>query len=114
MESAKRRAPQAKPVVHKGVRYEQMRDPRSQGFKQPGGIVAAIDVESGKQLWAVQVYSVTYEPNEERDAQEVYIEELRVDAKADALLVKDERGRRYTISLKDRSVKALAAGSKPR
>jgi hypothetical protein len=105
MESAKRRAPQAKPVVHKGVRYEQMRDPASQGFDQGGGVVAAIDVASGKQLWAVQVYKVTYDPREERDAQEIYLEDLRVDAKADTLVVRDERGRRFAIGLKDRVVR---------
>src|SRR5688572_28634615 len=105
MESAKRRAPQAKPVVHKGVRYEQVRDARAQGFQQSGGVVAAVDVATGKQLWVVQVYKVTYDRNEEKDAQEIYIEELRIDRKANALLAHDERGRRFSIDLKDGTVK---------
>ena len=56
MESAKRRAPSARPVEHEGVRYEQLRRPKEQGFKQSGGVIAAIDEASGEQLWAVQLY----------------------------------------------------------
>ena len=105
MESAKRLPPRAKPVVHKGVRYEQMKDARSNGFEQSGGILTATEVASGKQLWAVQLYKIVLDPKEERDAQEVYIDEIRVDSKAGALVVKDERGRTYIVDLKDGAVR---------
>ena len=104
MESSKRRAPTAKPVVHKGVRYEQLRGARARGFEQNGGIIAAIDVKSGKELWTLQVYKTIYDPHEETDAQDVYLAEIRVDAKNNTLILRDERERSFTVSLKDRSV----------
>ena len=99
MESAKRRAPTAKPVVHKGIRYEQMRRPQEHGFTQAGGVIAAIDEASGKQLWAVQLYQTVFDADEERDAQEVYVSQLGIDAKAGALIATDERKRRWQIEL---------------
>lgn len=107
MESAKRRAPTAKPVVHKGVRYEQMRRPQDHGFTQGGGVIAAIDVSSDKQLWAVQLYRTEFDPSEERDAQEVYVSQLAIDAKDNALIATDERKRRWQVKLDDRSVTQL-------
>ena len=99
MESAKRRAPTAKPVMHKGVRYEQMRRPQEHGFTQAGGVIAAIDQASGKQLWAVQLYQTVFDADEERDAQEVYVSQIGIDAKAGALIATDERKRRWQIEL---------------
>ena len=99
MESAKRRAPTAKPVVHKGIRYEQMRRPQEQGFTQAGGVIAAIDEASGKQLWSVQLYQTAFDAAEERDAQEVYVSHLGIDAKAGVLIATDERKRRWQIEL---------------
>jgi len=104
MESSKRRAPTAKPVVHQGIRYEQLRGARARGFEQNGGVIAAIEVKGGKELWTLQVYKTEYDQHEERDAQDVYIEEMRIDAKANALILRDERGRSFSINLKDRSI----------
>jgi hypothetical protein len=104
MESSKRRAPAAKPVTHKGIRYEQLRGAKSRGFGQSGGIIAAIDVASGRELWTLQLYATQYDPHEETDVQEVYIEEMRIDAKSDTLIARDERGRTFVVDLKDRTV----------
>ncbi|MCK7513615.1 MAG: hypothetical protein MZV70_62725 [Desulfobacterales bacterium] len=104
MESSKRRAPSAKPVTHKGVRYEQVKAARSRGFGQNGGIIAAVDVVSGKELWTLQLYQTVYDPNEELDAQDVYLEELKIDATAGVLIARDERGRTFRVSLKDRAL----------
>ena len=107
MESAKRRAPTAKPVVHKRIRYEQLRRPAEQGFQQSGGVIAAIDEASGKQLWVVQLYQTAFDVNEERDAQEVYVKTLSINAKAGALIATDERRRRWQVSLADHTVSQL-------
>ena len=109
MESAKRRAPAAKPVVHKGIRYEQLRRPQEHGFKQSGGVIAAIEVASDKQLWAVQLYETVFDEKEERDAQEVYVSELKIEAKDASLIATDERKRRWQIKLADHSVSELRA-----
>jgi hypothetical protein len=106
-ESAKRRAPTAKPVVHQGIRYEQLRRPDEHGFKQGGGVIGATDVASGKLLWAVQLYETQFDPKEERDAQEVYVSQLTLDAKAGVLVALDERKRQWQVRLSDRSVTAL-------
>ena len=104
MESPKRRAPSAKPVVHMGVRYEQLRRPQEQGFKQGGGVIAAIDESTKKQLWVVQLFETKFDPEEERDAQEVYVSQLSIDTKGKALIAVDERKRRWRIQLDDHSV----------
>jgi hypothetical protein len=107
METAKRQAPAAKPVVHKGIRYMQLRRPQEQGFTQSGGVIAAIDEATEKQLWVVQLYQTAFNVQEERDAQEVYLSELRIDAKNGMLIAIDERKRHWQISLTDRSVRQL-------
>lgn len=112
MESAKRRAPTAQPVVHKGIRYEQLRRPMDQGFDQSGGVLAAIDVASGKQLWVTQLFKTAFDPKEERDAQEVYVSQLAYDAKTGVLLATDERKRRWRINPADGST-VLAAPATP-
>ena len=109
MESAKRRAPSAKPVTHLGVKYEQMRRATEHGFAQSGGVIAAIDSASNKQLWAVQLYETKFDVAEERDAQEVYVSELKIDAKAKALIATDERKRRWMIKLDDHTVSLMPA-----
>lgn len=109
MESAKRRAPSAKPVTHLGIKYEQMRRPTEHGFTQSGGVIAAIDTATEKQLWAVQLYETKFDSAEERDAQEVYVSELKIDTKAQALIATDERKRRWMIKLSDHTVSLMPA-----
>ena len=109
MESAKRRAPSAKPVIHLGIKYEQMRRPMEHGFSQSGGVIAAIDTATDKQLWAVQLYETTFDAAEERDAQEVYVSELKIDAKSKTLIATDERKRRWQIKLADHTVSLMPA-----
>lgn len=91
-------------VTHKGIRYEQLRGPRSRGFGQSGGVIAAIDVANGRELWTLQLYTTRYPPHEETDVQEVYIEEMSIDVKSDTLVARDEGGRTFVVDLKDRTV----------
>ncbi len=104
MESAKRRAPAAKPVVVNGIRYEQMRRARDHGFTQSGGVIAAVDGKSDKILWSVQLYKTEYDPAEEQDAQEVYVKELALAKSGHALLATDERKRVWAIDLATHAV----------
>ncbi|WP_345533507.1 hypothetical protein [Viridibacterium curvum] len=101
MESAKRRAPTARPVSHAGIRYEQMRRPMEHGFKQAGGVIAAVDEATGKQLWMVQLYEIQFDEKEERDAQEVYVASLSLDTKAGVLTAIDERKRTWKLRVSD-------------
>lgn len=107
MESAKRRVPKVKPLTHQGVRYEPLRHARDNGFSQSGGVLAAVDVASGKTLWTRQLYQTPFDANEELDVQEVYIETLALDARSASLVATDERRRRWRVKLADGQVEAL-------
>jgi hypothetical protein len=108
MESAKRRGPAAvAPVTSAGVRYEALRGARSRGFEQDGGVIAAFDAKTGKELWTLQVYQTRYDPSEETDVQEVYIVRMTLSPSGDALIVENERRKRFSVSLRDRRVSEL-------
>lgn len=107
MESAKRRPPVAKPVIAKGIHYEQMRRPEEHGFTQSGGVIAAVDAKTDKILWIVQLYKTEFDSAEERDAQEVYVTELALDKSGQTLLATDERQRVWSVDLATHTVTAV-------
>ena len=82
---------------------------RGRGLLVAGGVIAAIDTATDKQLWAVQLYETTFDAAEERDAQEVYVSELKIDAKSKTLIATDERKRRWQIKLADHTVSLMPA-----
>jgi hypothetical protein len=103
---AKKRAapPVVEPVVIGSVRYEALLNGKARGLGQNGGDLVARDAASGAELYTLRVYTITYAPNLEADKQDVYITELAVDADGRTLRVTDERGRRYRIDTRTRSV----------
>lgn len=104
-EHAKRRAPhRVEPVVGQGVRYEILHGAVSRGFSREGGVIAAVDMVSGKELWTLQVYVAPHDPSEELDAQEVFITEMTIDAAAGVLRLRNERHQSFRIHLADRTV----------
>ncbi len=110
MESAKRRAPApVKPVIVKGVRYEQMRRAKDHGFTQSGGVIAAVEDKTDKILWTVQLYKTEYDAAEEQDVQEVYVKALALDKSGHALLATDERGRVWSVDLATHAVTPASA-----
>lgn len=107
MESAKRRVPQVAPVTAGGIRYEVLRGARSRGFQQNGGIIAAVDVATGKELWTLTLYQTRYDPQEEADVQDVFITSLAISKDGKKLLAKSERNKSYEVNLADRSIETL-------
>ncbi len=103
-ESVKRRVPQVEPVVDNGIRYEVLRGARSRGFKQNGGVVTAIDVASGNELWTLLVYTTVSDAKEEADAQDVFITELKLSDDGRSLHVKNEAHKQFVVKLADRSI----------
>jgi len=72
---------------------------------QNGGHIEAFDARTNRSLWTLKVYDITYDPDEEPDAQDVFITKLWVSGLVQKrLMVENERGERFTINLKDRSV----------
>lgn len=107
METQDRDVPRPKAVSAGGVRYEVMRNARMRGFEQSGGVVAAVDVKSKTELWTLKVYTVKFDPAEERDVQEVFITALKVDPGGRQLTVTNERGETYRVDTATRAVTAL-------
>jgi hypothetical protein len=107
MESLKRRVPKPPPVTLNGTRYEVLPGARTRGFPQSGGIIAAFDESSGRELWTLLVYPVVFETAEEEDVQEVYITNLAVSPDHKRLLVENERGKHFEVDLALRAVMAI-------
>lgn len=103
-ESAKRRVPRVDPVVGNGIRYEVVRGARSRGFKQSGGVVAAIDVASGKELWTLLVYKTVYDEKEEADVQDVFITNLKLSSDGQSLQVTNEERKHFVVKLSDQTI----------
>lgn len=107
MESMKRRVPNVAPVTEGGVRYEVVRGARGRGFPQNGGVIAAIDVATGRERWALAVYPITYNADEEGDVQDVFITALRLSKDGQSLLVESEGKKRYAVNLTTKAVEVL-------
>ena len=96
--------PDVKPVQIGSLRFEAVHWGH---LDQNGGVIAAIDVESGKEQWVLKVYQIDYDPMEEKDVQDIFIKTLEAAPDARHLLVKDERGRRFEVDITERRVRAL-------
>jgi hypothetical protein len=99
--SAKKRAAPdpVDPVVIGSVRYEAPPWGKAQGLGQNGGIVVAHDVATGAELWSTKVYTIAYKPDMEADKQDVFIIDMKASADGKALVVADDRGRRWRVDL---------------
>jgi hypothetical protein len=107
MEKKRAGPAQASPVSHHGVRYEVVRGGKGRGLGQNGGYIAAYDEKTNKELWILKVYDVVYDGDMEPDKQDVLITGLSVSGGPGRLTIENERGGRYAVDLKDRTVTAL-------
>ena len=107
MPAPKRVGPEeVKPVVIGNLRLEALHWGKERGLGQNGGYVAAYDKATGKELWVLKVYDITYDSKMEEDVQDVFIDSLAKSASGDLLEVRDERGRHYTVNPRTRTVEA--------
>lgn len=104
--SSRIRAPEVAPVVHQGIRYEQIKAPSSKGLP-PGGYVSATEVATGKRVWLAKVYDTALDSNRETDVQIVFFKSLVLNQGGDALLIEDEKQRKYRVSLADGAVQSV-------
>ena len=98
-------APTVAPLTVGGLRFEVLRKTRSRGFDQNGGVIAAIDAASGKELWTLKVYLIDYFPKLETDVQDIFIVALEKAGDNASLIVKDERHRQFIVDIATRSAK---------
>lgn len=105
-EQPKRRGPKpVLPVEINNIRYEVVRAAKAHGLGQDGGIIAAIDITSGKELWTLIVYQTHYDQNEEQDVQEVYITKLSASSDKKSLLIENEAKKTFTVDLMTKTIK---------
>lgn len=103
--SKKRAGPAAAaPVTIGQVRYEAVPWGRIRELDQNGGYIAAIDENSGQELWILKVYDVRYDGDMEDDKQDLFI--TRIESKdSRTLLIENENGERFIVDLPTRTVK---------
>ena len=100
---AKRSAPaEVKPVVYQGIRYTAPHWVNANGQRIAGGYVEAFDVKTNKKRWRLRVYEIRYDPQLEKDVQDVFITSLAIEK--EMLVVVNQRGERYDVDLKSRKV----------
>ncbi len=93
------------PVSIGNVTYSVIHFGRAEGLDQNGGYLLANDKKTGEKLWTLKVYDTKINPELERDVQDVFITELKKHGQD--LDVSDEKGNRYRVDVKKRSVKPL-------
>lgn len=109
MEHADREIPAPQQVTADGVRYAEAANARMRGFAQSGGVIIATDIETGKELWVLQVYTAKFDAAEERDMQETFITALEVSTDGRHLQVTNEDGARFSVDLQTRAVTPVSA-----
>jgi hypothetical protein len=92
------------PVVHNGVRYEQVMNPAAFGYDDGNGYLAAFDDESGARLWVAKVYDVHYVDYLEGDVQDIFFTRLEFVPGKNQLLIENEADEKFIFDLKLRSV----------
>lgn len=97
---AKRSAPsKVAPVVHEGIRYVAPNDDGRRGYVQ------AFEEASGKKVQEMTVFRNPIRPDLEEDVQWVFIKSLKI--REGKLIVTDEEGRQYPVSLIFRTVEGI-------
>ena len=95
-------APEATPVTVAGVCYQAPVFTRTQGLPRNGSYVEAVDAQTGKRWWLLDVVGPQADDGKEGDKRDVFITELKLAGRH--LQVTDERGRHYRIDLHTRAV----------
>jgi hypothetical protein len=101
--------PRARPVLHRGVRYSaETITPASWGSDPLPPVasvcVVARDATSDAVLWQAELFEIHYDPDMERDKQEVIVTSLRLNLFGTRLKATDETGRRWQIDLQSHAV----------
>jgi hypothetical protein len=103
MPSASRPAPKiAAPLDYAGVRYQQDQE-GTPGKEFGAAYLAAIDVQSGRQLWLLKIADAIYHPpGSPWEIDPVYISNMEILPPENALLITIDFGKRYQVDLKNR------------
>ena len=98
---AKRKSPsKVRPIVYKDIIITVS--------NKKLGVIEAWDYregKKGKKLWEKNIYSVKYKPNLEKDVQDVFITELKIDD--NSLIITNEKGERFSLCLNSLSKESI-------
>lgn len=89
-------APVVSPIIHDGVRFEQVPNGLLAGFEQMGGYLVAIDESTAGTLWTLKVYDNLRKPEKEGDVQDVFFKSMVLQADG-TLLIENERGKKFIV-----------------
>jgi hypothetical protein len=95
--------PDVTPVRMGSIRIEAIHWGRERGLDQNGGYIAAISRKTGKELWLLKVYDISYDTQMETDVQDVFIERMER-LGSHAVLVTDEGGRQFEVDIDRKKV----------
>lgn len=99
-------APAVDPVVVDEIRYEQIKNGFLAGFDQMGGYLAAYSEATGEQLWTLKIYDNKRDSLKEGDVQDVFFNSMTLQDDG-TLLIENERGARFAVSVTDKTVTPL-------
>ena len=95
------------PVEHDGVRYEAIHWGKERDLGQNGGFVAAIDPDSGEELWIVRIYEIIY-GDKSPQKYDRFITALTLSEDGTALVIEDETGAVHQLTLDTREVTEIS------
>lgn len=102
-QSSRSPPPRVAPIVHDGVRYEQVMNAIPLGEDQATGFLAAFDEGTDERLWTLKIYDVRRDPAIEADVQDIFF--TRMEMTGDGrLAIENEAGNRYEVDPKARTV----------
>jgi hypothetical protein len=104
----KRREPvDVPPLIAGGLKYEAPRLGAPFGYAQDGGIVVARRTDTGDLVGTRRIYTVARDPRMESDKQDVFIKGLTLTTDRKRLVIVNERGQRFEMSLDGGGVSAM-------
>lgn len=109
---AKRLAPEdVAPVTHDGLTYK-VEHWESSNKIQNGGVLEVYKEGTEEKIKSILVYKVTRDDHLEEDAQDTFITTLKLSEDKKSLIVVNEEGDTYQVSLKDYTVTKIEKPSK--
>ncbi|WP_295580575.1 hypothetical protein [uncultured Lamprocystis sp.] len=108
----KRREPApVAPVESGGLRFEAPFAGVPFGYQQDGGILVAWDIATRTVAWTQRIYRNVYDDTIESDKQDVFITDLQLADGGATLLVRNEQGEQYRLSLVGREAGKFGTGT---
>ena len=77
---------------------------------QNGGYVEAHHPKTKKLLWRIKIFKTNYNPDLEKDIQDVFINSMSLDKKNNSLIISDEKSRTYILNLLTKNVTRQVLG----